>query len=154
MRRTSIRTLLLIYLVSGFLGWGILQIWERPLSPWFTLVAFAFVIAFLLWRGREVRRLVAGKKTTMTPLGAAQVLATAKAAALFAAILGGMGFSSVIEYWTLASSPLGRENVIYGLMVGGSSIVVAIVSLVVERWCEIPPDDEDRESGTIAAAGA
>ncbi|MDN5558253.1 MAG: DUF3180 domain-containing protein [Ruaniaceae bacterium] len=152
MRPTSIRTLILVYLVSGFFGWGILQIWERPLSPWFTLVAFAFVIVFLLWRGREVRKLVAGKETSMTPLGAAQVLATAKAAALFAAILGGMGFSSVVEYWTLASSPLGRENVIYGLMVGASSIVVAIVSLVVERWCEIPPDDEGPASA--AAAGA
>lgn len=154
MKRTSISSLVLVYLVAGLIGWGVLRIWERPLSPWFTLAAFALVSVFLLWRGREVRRLLDGKRTSMTPLGAAQVLATAKAAALFAAIVGGMGFGSAVAFWPVVSTPMGRENVIFGLIVGVSSVAVAVVGMVVERWCEIPPDDDDHGRGPVAAAGA
>lgn len=153
MTRTSIRTLALIYVVAGFFGWGATEIWGLVLSPWFTLAAFVLVSLFLLWRGRDVRKMKDRKSNSITPIGAAQVLAMAKTAALFAAILGGLGFGAALAFWPLLASPVGREGVISGVLVGGVSVVTAVIALIVERWCEIPPDD-DENGPDRAAAGA
>lgn len=154
-KRTSIGNIVLVYLAAGLLGWGVVYLWERPLTSWATVAIFAVIGAYLLWRGFAVRRMVAGKETSMTPLAAAQVLAWAKASALFAAILGGPGFGSAIVYIPMFSSPTGRDNVLSGLVVGVVSIAVVVIALVVERWCENPTDgDEKPGHGSAAGAGA
>lgn len=151
-KRTSVSNIVLVYLASGLLGWGVARINERPFTQWFTIVAFVLVAAYLLWKGREVKKMVAGSQTSMTPLGAAQVLAWAKAAALFGAILGGAGFGVAAAFVPRLSSPLGHDAVVSGLVTGATSIGLVVVALLVERWCEIPPDDD--ENGSYLAAGA
>ncbi len=157
MKRTSILSLVAVAAVAALAGWLVLTLLERlgymvPISPWFTLVFLVAVGGWLVWKGRAVRKLAAGERTSMTSLGAAQVLGAAKASAVTGSILTGISGSLLVTYAPRWASPFGQNMVVSAAMVAVASLALVVVALIVERWCEIPPDDDAPSTAQTAGA--
>lgn len=148
MRRTSLRVLVALFVVVGLLSWALLVSLDAAgvfpqFNSWYTAVFAVVVSAWLLWRGRAVKKLKEHEKTTITAVGAARVVAAAKAAALTGAIVAGIGAGLVATYLPHLASPLGKANVVDGAVTVLASAGMTVVALVVERWCEIPPPSDE-----------
>lgn len=159
MHRTSRPLLVTIALVVGVIAALVLRGIDGrghlppPVSPVTVLVPVAFAV-FLLLRGRAVRRLVAREPTSMTAVGAARVVMLAKACALVGSALAGYFAAHVLVSLGNLSGPLPREHAWSSGLALVGSVVLVVVALVVERWCEVPPpegDDERDVRGTGAA---
>lgn len=148
MRRTSLRALLALFVAVGLLTWALLAALDAAgvvpqFNSWYTAVFAVVVSAWLLWRGRAVKKLKARENTTITAVGAARVVAAAKAAALTGAIVAGIGAGFAVAYAPHLASPIGKANVVDGVVTLLACLGMTVVALVVERWCEIPPPTDE-----------
>ncbi|MFH5821956.1 DUF3180 domain-containing protein [Georgenia sp. AZ-5] len=160
MRRTSWASLVALALLAGLVaflalswmdGQGLLPVPVPPLSA----LGPALLAAVLLALGRSVRRLVRQEPTSITPIGASRVVVLAKACALVGAAL--VGYFAVQLLLTLdnLSAPLPREQAWSAGLALLACVALVVVALVVERWCEVPPSDDDPDRpgrGTATAA--
>src|SRR5699024_4327008 len=102
------------------------------------------LIAAVLWvQGRQVRRLVAGERTAMTPMQAARVAVFAKAATLGGAAVGGYCAAQLILALENLQAPAQRVQAWASGGALGAAGVLVVVALVVESWCRLPPEDDD-----------
>lgn len=148
MRRTSLRLLAALFVMVALAGWAVLAALDTAgivpqFNPWYTVVFVVVVCAWLLWRGRAVKKLKAREKADITAVGAARVVAAAKAAALTGTIVAGLGASFVAAYVPHIASTIGKANVVDGAVVLLACAGMVVVALVVERWCEIPPPTDE-----------
>jgi hypothetical protein len=113
------------------------------------IAGLAVAVLVVAW---PVRRWNAGERDRpINPLRAARTVALAKAAALAGAVLTGgwLGYVGVaLPFVTLQSQP-GR--VLASAAVVAASIGLTVAGLVAERWCMIPPEDDDE--GPASAGG-
>lgn len=160
MHRTSRPLLVVIALLVGLIAALVLRGMDGrgqlppPVPTVTVLVPLAFAVVLLL-RGRAVRRLVARERTSMTAVGAARVVLLAKACALVGSALAGYFAAHVLVSLGNLSAPLPREHAWSSGVAVLGSVVLVIVALVVERWCEVPPPEDDEKKGargTDAAA--
>lgn len=126
---------------------GLARSGRSPLVPTYSIVIALFAIALVLLAfGVRLKRMIADTKRLVDPFHAVRVLVAARAGALVGSLFGGFGAG-------LALSLLGRSvpaaTTIWLPMaaVGVAGLFLYVCGVIVERWCRVPPgDDETRAS--------
>jgi hypothetical protein len=148
MTPARIGTALLTALVSVTVCWVGLDIWigsggnPLPLS-WFAVVGTLALVAVVIAAGLPVRRWVRGRRDrALDPLVAARTAVLAKASAYGGAALVGWYLSQALLILPdLVGSR--RERFIIALVAAAAAAGVSVAGFVVQRWCRIPPDDDE-----------
>lgn len=117
-----------------------------PSVPW-TVAAVLLVLAGIVLRlGLAVRQYQRGKKPNLDPLRAARTAVLAKASAYTGGILTGWyAAQTLVLLMDLANEPLRAGALSAG---GGTlaAVVLAVVGLVVERFCRLPPPSDEAQA--------
>ncbi|MBE7699190.1 DUF3180 domain-containing protein [Oerskovia sp. Sa1BUA8] len=148
MQRTKVTTLLLVTVVTTVVGWLVVVGLERrgtylPRVPWIVDVALVGLAVAVFWAGWAVRSYLKGRRPSLDPLRAARTLVLAKAAALTGSLLAGWYLAQVVAVLgDLAIEPR-REKAVAAGVAALSAVVLAVVGLVVETFCQVPPEDGD-----------
>ncbi|MDR3068806.1 MAG: DUF3180 domain-containing protein, partial [Cellulomonas sp.] len=118
-----------------------------PDVSWLVLAVELLIAAVVFTLGWTVRQYQHGRRPDLSPLRAARTAMLAKAACYTGALLlgwyGGQGLYLVND---LVVPGNGRRAVAAGLAALGA-LVLAVVGLVVERFCRIPPPEDGAELG-------
>ncbi|ALE04278.1 hypothetical protein AL755_00765 (plasmid) [Arthrobacter sp. ERGS1:01] len=136
---------------AGFLATELTSRASQPLPvlPLSSLITMGLIVVVCLILGLKVRRWRDGnRKKFLDPLLAARTLVLAQACAYAGAVLFGWHAGIILDQLpTLGLRPdLGVIWRIVALLAGG--IVMVAVGLMVERFCKIPPEDNDPDNTT------
>ncbi len=150
MRRTSIRVLALTAAGVALAGLAVLRVLDvrgLRLGPvaWIEDVAILALAALIFWLGWTVRAYQKGNRPDLDPIRAARTFVLAKAGALTGAILTGRYLASVLVVVGNLDVASQRDRAIGAGIAMLCSIVLTVVALVAERFCELPPPDDDAE---------
>ena len=117
------------------------QGFSLPGLPWFAVIGMLVLSAILLLLGWPIKKWNDGDRTKeIDPLQAARVAIMAKASALTGAGLCGWYLGNAGYYFL--SAPGIRNDIAAGMLVAMiSAAVLMIVGMIVEVFCEIPPQD-------------
>lgn len=162
MRRTSRARVLGIGLGSTLLAFVALRVVESrggtllPVPPiaWIAVLVIATVVGLLAW---NVRQYVRGKRPDFDVLLAARTVVLASASAYTGALLFGWYAAQVLVVVTAGDLDIaGRRDVAVTAGIAAvTAVVLAVVGLVAERWCEVPPpEDDDAGPGAPGASAA
>jgi hypothetical protein len=151
MRRTPIGSLIAVLVAVAVVGWFVLRALEArsvylPVVPWLVDVAILALAGAVFWSGWTVRSYQKGKRPSLDGLRAARTLVLAKAAALTGALLGGWYLAQVLVVLGDLAIESRRDRAVAAGIAVLCSVVLAVVGLVVEKFCELPPSDNDRTS--------
>lgn len=138
----------LIALVATAASWLLLDTWtgsgREPLPlPWTAIAGTAALAAAVVSLGLPVRRWVAGSRDrALDPLFAARAFVLAKAAVYGGAVLAGWYAGQALA---LLPDVVGsrRTKLVLALVAVVAAAAVSVAGLVVQRWCRVPPDDDD-----------
>ncbi|ROR72460.1 DUF3180 domain-containing protein [Bogoriella caseilytica] len=155
MSRTRWQTLVLIAVLAGVITFFVLANLQArgghgvPVSP-VSAAPFIVLGIVLLWLGRAVRRLIAREESFLTPIGASRVVVLAKSAALVGS--GCVGYYAGQALLTLdnLSAPAPRQQLIAAAAALVGAAVMSGVAMLVERWCEVSPEDDEPGPGASA----
>lgn len=143
-RPTPLLVLSLVGLVLGFLteitaaASGV-PILVPPITLPLTLVVFAGIALVLAW---PIRRATRGLGGRVDPFRALRIVALAKASSLCGALLLGVGLGIVLFILTRSVVPTVTSLwLAIGTAIGAAILLTA--GLVAERFCTLPPGDED-----------
>jgi hypothetical protein len=120
-----------------------------PLS-WTAPVALVVLAVLVLGGGWPVRQWTRGvRDRPLDPLRAARVLGLARAAGVTGAVLAGAyaGLAGVLAP-TFDIEPRRLRLVLAVAAVAGGALLSA-AGVVVERWCQLPPSDDDARPGAV-----
>jgi hypothetical protein len=148
-----VRTVLLIFAVVALGGWGVLDAWtgagRDPLPlPWTAILGTAVLALAVISIGLPVRRWVRGDRDQpLDPLFAARAVVLAKAAAYGGAALAGWYVAQGLD---LMPDIVGarRTKLALALLAAVAAAAVTVAGFVVQRWCRVPPSDDDDDSRT------
>lgn len=153
MTATKARTLVLLAVVGGVLGWSVTRVLESggttmPL-PMTALAAMLVIAVAVLVVGIPVRRWNRGDRSRrLDPLRAARTAVLAKAASHSGALLAGwyvgQGLTLVAD---LHIEPRRERLIASGLAVVSAGLMVT-AGLITERWCRLPDGDDDPDAGS------
>ncbi|GAA4718884.1 hypothetical protein GCM10023216_04220 [Isoptericola chiayiensis] len=148
MRRTRVRTLALVAVAVAAAGFGLLRLLESrgvyvPGAAWAEVVAILLLAALVLWAGWSVRSYLRGDKPDLDALRAARTFAMAKAAAYTGALLAGRYVAHVLVVLPQLDVEARRDQAITSGVAAVVSIGLTVAGLVVEKFCEIPPPEDD-----------
>ncbi|MGO0603258.1 MAG: DUF3180 domain-containing protein [Brevibacterium sp.] len=117
------------------------QGFSLPGLPWFAVIGMLVLSAILFMLGWPIKKWNDGDRTReIDPIQAARVAIMAKASALTGAGLSGWYLGSAGYYFL--SAPGIRNDLAAGMLVAMiSAAVLMIVGMIVEGFCEIPPQD-------------
>jgi len=150
MSATRWPSLALAALGAGVLGW---VVWRAVLGqggsppevPWSVTAVLVLIAGIVLWLGLAVRAYQRGDKPDLDPIGAARTAALAKAASFAGSLLTGWyGAQVLVLLADLANEPMRRGALSAGAATL-AAVVLAVVGMIVERFCRLPPP-EDGES--------
>lgn len=158
MQRTKVTTLLLVTVATTLIGWFVVVGLERrgtylPHVPWIVDVALVALAAGVFWAGWAVRSYLKGRRPSLDPLRAARTLVLAKAAALTGSLLAGWYLAQVVAVLGDLAIEARRDRAIAAGVAALCAVVLAVVGLVVEKFCQVPPDDTDPANGGRSRAG-
>lgn len=160
MRRTPWPRLLLVAVVAAAFAFGALRLAETrgatllpvPLLSSVVVLLIAGVVVTLGW---SVRQFTRGKRPGLDPLLAARTVVLATASAYTGAVLSGWYAAHVLVVLGDLAIPARRDLAVSAGAALVCTIALAVVGLVVERWCEVPPPDDDAgRPGASAASGS
>ncbi len=152
MSATRWTTLLALAVVVAVLTWSgswtlVRHDGKVPEVGWLVLPVELLIAAVVFVLGWSVRQYQRGRRPDLKPLRAVRTAVLAKAACYTGALLlgwyGGQGLYLVSD---LVVPGNGRRAVAAGLAALGA-LVMAVVGLVVERFCRIPPPTDGAEVG-------
>lgn len=112
-------------------------------------VGLLLLAAVILVQGRQVRRLVAGERTRLTPIQAARVAALAKASALGGGAVAGYFAAQLLLTLDTLQAPGSRGQAWASGGALAACVVLVVVGLVVESWCRLPPEDDDDHDNLV-----
>jgi Protein of unknown function (DUF3180) len=119
-----------------------------PVLPATALVTMGIIVALTLVLGIRVLRWRNGKKKKMlNPILAAWTLVLAQACAYTGAMLLGWHagiFLDQLRFWSIRS---GLDVTWLALGMAGGGLAMIVVGLIVERFCKIPPEDGETDTG-------
>lgn len=148
MRPTRPMTVVLTAAVSFavcVLGLRILADQGRHLQPigWHVPIVFA-VLAIGLWLGgRSVKRYLDGENPKLSGIRASRIAVLATTCALAGAVLAG-AYSAVVVTVVTVLNPAGQGQRIWQATAAAVvAAVLAVLGLIVERWCQLPPHEHD-----------
>ncbi|MCL2092012.1 MAG: DUF3180 domain-containing protein [Micrococcales bacterium] len=155
MSATRWATLLAVAVVVAALTW--LGAWtlvrhdgQLPEVGWLVLAVELLIAAVVLALGWTVRQYQHGRRPDLNPLRAVRTAMLAKAACYTGALLlGWYGGQGVYLVSDLVVPGNGRRAVAAGLAAVGA-VVLAVVGLVVERFCRVPPSDGAELGGSVS----
>ncbi|WP_425955979.1 DUF3180 domain-containing protein [Xylanimonas sp. McL0601] len=153
MRRTPLRVVLLTAAGVTLAGTLLLRVLsgqgvQPPDVTWVEDVAILALAALIFWMGWAVRAYQKGKRPNLDPLRAARTFVLAKAAVLTGAILTGRYLATLLDVIGDLDIASQRSRAIAAGVAVLCSVVLTVVGLLVEKFCEIPPpDDEAEQSG-------
>lgn len=137
-------------LAATVLSWFGLDLWDSrggmpPPLPWTTALGILILCAGVIAAGLPIRRWVAGRRERpLDPLLAARTAVLAKAAAYGGALLAGWYAGQAL---ILLPDLVGVRRT--RLLVAGictlTAIALAGCGLLVQRWCRVPPSDDDSD---------
>ncbi|WP_402468263.1 DUF3180 domain-containing protein [Isoptericola aurantiacus] len=156
MRRTRVRTLAVLAVAVAALGFVLLRLLESrgvfvPGGAWVEVVALALLAALVLRAGWGVRSYLRGDKPGLDPLRAARTFAMAKAAAYTGALLTGRYVAHVLVVLPQLDVEARRDQAITSGVAALAAIGLTVVGLVVEKFCEIPPPEDEPDSTEAVA---
>ncbi len=127
------------FLLHWLEGHGVIVL-APPFLVALVMLAIAAVVGKLGW---NVRQYVRGKRPGLNLLLAARTAVLAKAASYTGALLTGWyGAHALVVVPDLDIEA--RHAVMVGALVAvAGAVVLSVVGLVVERWCEVPPSEGD-----------
>ncbi|ACZ31989.1 hypothetical protein Xcel_2983 [Xylanimonas cellulosilytica DSM 15894] len=150
MRRTSIRVLLLTVAGVTVLGLLVMRVldaqgYRLPPVPWIEDVAILLLAGLIFWLGWAVRAYQKGRKPNLDPLRAARTFVLAKAGSLTGAILTGRYLATLLVVVGDLGIAAQRERAVAAGVAALCSVALTVVGLVAEKFCELPPPDDDAE---------
>ena len=159
MTRTSWRRLLLVAFVTTAVSATGLRVAESqgasllpvPALSSFVVLLIAAVVATLGWTVRQYTR---GKRPDLDPLLAARTVVLAKASAYTGALLSGWYAGQALLVLRDLEIEARRDLALSAGAALVCTIVLVVVGLAVERWCEVPPPDTDDPGGPGASAAS
>ena len=157
MRRTRVSVLLAITAATALVGWLVVRALEGRgvfLGPvtWVADAAIIMLAAVVGWSGLAVRSYLRGRRPSLSALRAARTLVLAKAAALTGAVLAGWYAAQVLAVLGDLAIESRRNLATSAGVAAACAVVLAVVGVVVERWCQLPPGS--LEEGDEADDGA
>lgn len=160
MKRTPWPRLLLLAGAATAFTFGGLRIAESRGAallpvPLLSSAVVLLIAAVVLGLGRQVRRFTQGSKPDLDPLLAARTVVLATASAYTGALLTGWYAAHVLVVLGDLAIPARRDLALSAGTALVCTVALAVVGLVVERWCEVPPPDDDAGGpGASAASGS
>jgi hypothetical protein len=115
-----------------------------PPIPGLAVAALVVIAVAVLAVGEPVRRWNSGDRSRrLDPLRAARTVVLAQASALAGAALAGWyAGQAVLVVGELAIEPR-RDRFVAALLATGGALAMVAAGLVVQRWCRLPPEDDD-----------
>jgi len=153
MRRTAVRTLVLVAVVTAVVGWLVVRALEGrgtylPVVPWIVDVAIVALAGAIFWAGWTVRAYQQGRRPSLDAIRAARTFVLAKAASLTGALLTGWYGAQVLVALPDLAIDARRERMVAAGVAVLCALVLSVVGLVVEKFCELPPpSDEETARG-------
>jgi Protein of unknown function (DUF3180) len=149
MAPTQLRVLLVVGLVGGAIGWLVGRILDayssagHPNLSWLTAGLLLFVAVLLLIAARAAGGWVRERRyaRTMNALIVARLLAIAKAAAVFGALVCGGYAGYGLFIVQLLESSAGQRRALIAGVTAVSGLIVMLAALRLERACRVPPRD-------------
>lgn len=153
-RSTSVRTLVLILVLSATAAWSVLRILDgRSVDaltaswlavPWTLPLGLAAVAAGLLVSARAWSQRIAGAEGAkpVDPLAAARAVAAAKASALVGAGIAGVYVGYTLFLIGISASELRTSRLLSCLVTAGCAVGVVAGGLLLERVLHLPDDEE------------
>jgi Protein of unknown function (DUF3180) len=147
MRRTPWRRLLVAASAAAAFSAGALRLAESqgvtllpvPVLAWLVVLAIAAVVGVLGWNVRQYSR---GKRKGIDMLLAARTVVLATASAYTGALLTGWYAAHILV--TLGELSIDARRDV--------AVILAVVGLVVERWCEVQPPSDDEGAASAASS--
>ena len=151
--RTRWQTLLLIAAAGAAVTWIVLRAVAGrggmlPSVPWLVVVVELLIAAVVFSMGWAVRQFLHGKRPTLDPIRAARTAVIAKASCYTGALLAGWYGGQVLTLVTDLDVPGNGGRAAAAGVAAGGAVVLAVVGLVVEWFCRVPPP----EAGADAAS--
>ena len=155
MRRTPVPRLLGVGAASTAVAAAGLRIAEGqgvallpiPALAWLVILLIAAVVLGLGWNVRQYTR---GKRPGLDVLIAARTVVLATAAAYTGSLLTGWYAAQILVTVGDLQIESRRDVALSAAIAVGAAIALAVVGLVVERWCEVRPPDDDDAGGSTA----
>ena len=160
MRRTPRTRLLLVAVASTALTLGALRIAESRGAtllpvPLLSSMVVLFIAAVVLGLGWAVRQYTQGKRPALDPLLAARTVVLATASAYTGALLTGWYAGHVLLVLGDLQIESRRDLAESAGIALLCTVLLAVVGIVVERWCEVRPRDDDAGGpGASAPSGS
>ncbi|WGW10996.1 DUF3180 domain-containing protein [Saxibacter everestensis] len=151
MQATKFRNLLLGALVGAVIGFVVFRILEAagsqlPGLPVVAIVGMVVLGLALLVFGWPVRRWTSGDRDKpLDPLRAARTLVMAKAASGAGSLIAGWYAGSTAYLLFAVGTAARREQGLQMLIAVLAAVFLVTTGLVVERFCQLPPDDNDND---------
>jgi polyferredoxin len=150
-----IRTAVLIAVLATAVAWVGLDTWTgaggEPLPlGWASVAGTLALVAVVVAAGLPVRRWTLGRRERpLDPLVAARTAVLAKAAVYVGAVLVGWYLGQALDtYPDLVGAR--RTRFVIGLVAAVSAVLLSAAGFVVQRWCRVPPSDDESDTGGTA----
>lgn len=147
MRPTAWSTLLVVAGVTMAVTWTVLRMVEGsgytlPEVPLLVSGVLVAIAAVVLWLGLTVRQFLRGKRPDLSGLRAARTAVLAKASCYTGALLVGWYGAQVLLVLGDLAIEARRDRAIAAGVATLCSLLLAVVGLVVERFCRLPPPED------------
>lgn len=148
MTATRWQAVVLAFLGAGMVGW---LVWTTvigrggspPIVPWTVAAVLVLLAAIVLWLGLAVRQYQRGKRPDLDPIRAARTAVLAKASSYAGGLLAGWyGAQTLVLLLDLANEPI-RTGALSAGLATLAAVGLAVVGLVVERFCRLPPPSDE-----------
>jgi len=148
LRRTRWQTLASITAVVTVGAWLVLRVLEGqgmtpPPVPWSVVLVCLVISAVVLRMGWAVRQFLRGRRPDLDPLRAARTAVLAKASCHTGSLLLGWYLAQVLLVLPDLDIEPRRERAVAAAVAAAGAAVLAVVGLVVEHMCQVPPPSDD-----------
>lgn len=152
MARTRWQSLLLVAVAIAAAVWIVLDALadrgnQPPTVPWLVAAVEVVIAAVVLAMGWQVRQYLRGRRPTLDPIRAARTAVLAKAACYTGAVLVGWYGGQVLLFVSHLDLPGNGGRAGAAAIAAGGALVLAVVGLVVEWFCRIPPPQDESPAG-------
>ncbi|GCE76580.1 DUF3180 domain-containing protein [Cellulomonas biazotea] len=140
-------TLVGITALVAALTWAVLDaLMDRgappPQVPWLVAAVEVVIAGVVVAMGWAVRQFLQGKRPGLNPIRAARTAVLAKASCYTGALLAGWYGGQALALVADQGVPGNTGRAAAAAVAAGGAVVLAVVGLVVERFCRVPPPDE------------